>query len=429
MDHKMSHRNNDNITLEQIHLGTDVVYTPDKEPGLNGNILVTGGTGAGKTVSIMEPLLMHGLINSNGIISMTKRRLVKEYQDMFRKRGYTVKHLNMAQPEKSTICFDPLQYIRCEDDIHNLSNSIVNCDPERHQTSHQDPYWDDSAMVLLDALVAIALMTVTDHNATMADVLKLYEKACPREGSVSIQTDLDSLLEEIERKAPDCYAVRKWHVYRCLPYRTGSCVYSSLAVPLEQMFSEECREMIERLPSIDFREFADQKSILFVSASPVSISSYRYINLFWSTAFKELLEYANERDDMHLPRKVRVCCDDFATGSPIPRFAEYISIFRECGISCVLLLQSETQLHQMYGEQASHTIINNCDLYVSMSSMDFDTAVSVSRRMDLPVKEILELPIEKLCVFRKGYKSLITQRYRTYDDPYYKQVHQLPKDR
>ena len=408
-------------TVERIYLGKNELFIPEEEHGLNGNILVTGGTGAGKTVSVMEPLLLHGTFDSNTIISLTKQRLVREYGKMLESRGYHIYCLNTQDPAKGNICFDPLQYICSEDDIQNLAHNIVMCNSEKKTNSRMDPYWDESAVTLLCALIAAAMML--DEKATMYDVLKLYEKAAPREDSYSIRTDLDDIMENIRSKAPDCFAARKWHVYSCLPYRTGSCVYSSLAAPLEQMFSESCRQMIADMPSIDFRKFAEEKSVLFIVASPVNMASYRYINLFWSTAFKELLEYAQESDDLRLPRKVRMCCDDFATGSVIPHFDEYISIFRECGVSCVLLLQSETQLNHMYGETSARTIINNCDTYISMSTMDYETAVSVSKRIDLPIKEVLEMPVDKICIFRKGHRAVIDRRYNTYDDPLYRKVH------
>ncbi|MBR3359213.1 MAG: type IV secretory system conjugative DNA transfer family protein [Solobacterium sp.] len=407
--------------MENIPLGRSTTFTPETETGLNGNILVTGGTGAGKTVSVMEPLLLHGTFDSNAIISLTKQRLAREYGRMLEERGYHVYYLNTQDPDRGNVCFDPVHYICSEDDIQNLAHNIVMCNSEKKTNSRMDPYWDESAVTLLCALIGIALML--NENATMYDVLKLYEKAAPREDSYSIRTDLDSEMERLAKLAPESFAVRKWHIYSCLPYRTGSCVYSSLAAPLEQMFSENCRRMIADMPSIDFRKFAEEKSVLFILASPVNMSSYRYINLFWSAAFKELLEYAQETEDQRLPRKVRMCCDDFATGSVIPHFDEYISIFRECGVSCVLLLQSETQLNNMYGEQAARTIINNCDTYISMSTMDYDTAVSVSKRIDLPVKEVLEMPVDKICIFRKGHRAVIDRRYDTYEDPLYLQVH------
>lgn len=56
-------------------------------------------------------------------------------------------------------------------------------------------------------------------------------------------------------------------------------------------------------------------------------------------------------------------------------FPEYISIFREKGMSLTILLQSEAQLHQMYGSDAI-TILDNCDSYVYLGGNNISTAKS-----------------------------------------------------
>ena len=80
--------------------------------------------------------------------------------------------------------------------------------------------------------------------------------------------------------------------------------------------------------------------------------------------FRTLFEAAEENADNCLKVPVHIICDDFACGSTINDFEEYISIFRAAGISVTLLLQSESQLSGMYGPIAATTIVNNCDTYV-----------------------------------------------------------------
>ena len=90
------------------------------------------------------------------------------------------------------------------------------------------------------------------------------------------------------------------------------------------------------------------QSTLSDNTEHVNPALHCFVNMFYAQAFKQLFEYAENRPDGVLPIPVHVLCDDFATGSRVLNFPEYISIFREKGISVTLLLQSESQLEQMY---------------------------------------------------------------------------------
>lgn len=133
--------------------------------------------------------------------------------------------------------------------------------------------------------------------------------------------------------------------------------------------------------------------------------------MFYAQAFKQLFEYAESRPDGVLPIPVHVLCDDFATGSRVMNFAEYISIFREKGISVTLLLQSESQLEGMYGADDATTIINNCDSYIYLGGMDLKTAQDVSMRLNVPLDEVLYMPIGQEILFRRGQRPIVTERY------------------
>lgn len=123
-----------------------------------------------------------------------------------------------------------------------------------------------------------------------------------------------------------------------------------------------------------------------------------------------------------LPVHVDILADDFATGCPVNMFEQYISIFREKGLSCTLLIQSESQLSSLYGPDKSTTIINNCDTIVYMGSMDLDTGRNISLRANRPLDEILYMPIGDEILFRRGQKPIFTRRYNIFENEMYKKV-------
>lgn len=158
---------------------------------------------------------------------------------------------------------------------------------------------------------------------------------------------------------------------------------------------DEKRRLVARKPSIDFRKLATEKTVLFIICSPVKTSLYHFSNFIYDTAIKVLLSYAQEFEDGKLLRKVRLFFDDFGcTAAPIQSFAEHISIFRSAGLSAMLLIQSESMLQSIYGEEKATTILNNCASYVYFpGGMDRQTCKSVSEQMNMCLEGVMYAPV------------------------------------
>lgn len=414
------------MVADRMILGENVIYSTDcNETGLNNNVLVCGSSGCGKTMSISEPRLLE-THHTSLIATVTKRRIVNKYKSVFEKRGYVVEDLNFIHPLESNVSYDPLQYISSYSDITFLAESIVRANP-RKDKSNADPYWDEAATSLLSAEIAYTLMT--KDNATFADVLELHDGIDFRECGGQIATSLDHKFEYLAEKDPSCFAISCWKSFHQLPIKTASCVFGTLNTTIDTIFSPELRKMIATEKKIDFEKMATQKTILFVSTSAVNPSLHCFINIFYAQAFKTLFEYAESLPSGKLPIPVHILCDDFAIGSRILNFPEYISIFRENQISVTLLVQSESQLESMYGCEDATTIINNCDTYLYMGGMDLKTGRSISERLNVPLEDVLYMPIGQICIFRRGQKPIISSRYDILKDKQFQEITQAYEEK
>lgn len=404
---------------ERVILGENCCYSSDcNETGLNNNIIVCGGSGSGKTMSISEPRLLETKTSSL-ISTVTKRRIVTKYMPLFKERGYNVLDLNFVNPIESTCSYDPLKYVASYSDITFLAKSIVKADPQKDRSS-ADPYWDEAAISLLSAEIAYILMT--NDKATFADVLELHDSLTIDEGGSTIRTSLDDQFDYMASEYPTCFAVSCWKSFKSLSIKTAGCVFGTLNTTIDTIFSPELREMMVTKPQVDFELMATEKTILFVTTSAVNPALHCFVNMFYAQAFKQLFEYAESSQNGVLPVPVHVLCDDFATGGRVLNFAEYISIFREKRISVTLLLQSESQLEQMYGTGNATTIINNCDSYIYLGGMDIKTAQNISLRLNVPIDEVLYMPIGQEILFRRGQRPIITRRYDIQKDELYKRI-------
>lgn len=406
---------------DKMILGEGVIYSTDcSQTGLNNNVLVCGASGCGKTMSITEARLLE-TFHSSVIATVTKRRIVDKYKPVFRRRGYIVEDLNFINPSESDVAYDPLEYVDSYADIRFLAESIVRADPQKDK-SNADPYWDHAAISLLSAEIAYIMMT--EEDATFDDVLELHDCITFEERSDRMETSLDTLFEIMEKTNPGSFAVSCWRSFRQLPIKTASCVFGTLNTTIDTIFSPELRAMIARKKKVDFEKLANRKTILFISTSAVNPALHNFINMFYAQAFKQLFEFAESRLSGRLPIPVHVVCDDFATGSRILNFPEYISIFREKGVSVTLLVQSESQIERMYSPADATTIINNCDTYLYMGGMDLTTARHISERLNAPLEDVLSMPVGQEFIFRRGQKPIATKRYDILQNEMYRKITQ-----
>jgi hypothetical protein len=73
----------------------------------------------------------------------------------------------------------------------------------------------------------------------------------------------------------------------------------------------------------------------------------------------------------------------------------------------------------MYGSYNATTILNNCDSYVYLGGMDLKTAQDISLRLNIPLEEVLYMPVGKEYVFRRGMRPIATMRYDVRKHPIY----------
>lgn len=389
-------------------LGKNVSFSADPSvSGINSNTLVIGGTDTGKTMSIEEPELIH-TYDRSVIVTMTKQKLVRRYSQMFASRGYEIKVLNFADPSSSTCSFDPMHYLHSDSDIRNLASTIVKCDS--YGNKNIDPYWDNAAISLLSSLIALVRYGTKKPNFT--DVLDLFHHMESNVDDYGISSsNINHMFTHLASIDPDNYALHGWKAYNNLSVRTASCVFSVMAAAMENVFTPEIEQIIKIERDIDFSDLGKKRTALFIITSPFSVAMNHFVSILYSTAFKELFEYAETMDNGILPVPVHVFCDDFATGAPIDRFPEYISIFREKGVSVTILCQSESQLKSLYDENGATTIINNCDTYVYLGGMDLQSARSVSERMNIPLEDVLYMPVGQIFICRRGMRPIKTVRY------------------
>lgn len=383
----------------------------------NGNVLVVGISGCGKSTSVLLPTLAR-MENGNPVLSFAKEADAYATARYLSSRGYTVRILNVAHPEQSTVSCDPMTSIESYEDIDALAGCIVNGVIRRSS----DDYWQAKARRLLTGLIAAAFM-LSDVGSFpgMPDVLRLFDRLIPMVDGDGISTQADGQFELLRHADPQCLAVREFDSWHSLPNRTASCVRDTLAAALGTMFPEAVRRMLGERDPLDIPGFAAGKEALILITSAVDPAQQYYANLVFRDLIRRLLRHAAQCPGGELPREIRFLFDDMSCTAPIQGLAHDLSLFRAAGMSAVIFLQSEEQLDAVYKEEAP-IIRQNCAAYAYFpGGFDDRSCEIVSKRMGLPYEDILYAPMGKVFIMRTGARPVHIPRYPTLESREYRE--------
>ena len=133
-----------NKKYEQQPIEQNKILTQNVCIGLNGkkhrrnlNVLVCGGSGAGKTRFYCKPNVMQ--CNTSMVILDPKGEIVRDTGKLLKKKGYEVKVLDLINMEKSH-CYNPFVYLKNDNDVQKLvTNLFKSTTPKGSQSN--DPFW------------------------------------------------------------------------------------------------------------------------------------------------------------------------------------------------------------------------------------------------------------------------------------------------
>ena len=404
------------MKLDPIVLGKDYILDGNEVGSLrpNDNILIDGISGCGKSKSILFPTMAR-MKHMNPVGLYAKEKDAYHMAAYMQSKRYQIEFLNINSLVKSTVFFDPVYYLDSYGDIEGFSTAVVNNVLEKTV----DAFWNANAIQLLNSLTAGAKML--HRNPGMADVLELFDKTAFPEREYN-GSSLDDIFYRIETLYPDCYAVREYFSWRAMPEKTAASVRATLKGALNAVFPEDIRNMMKDKPQVDFQKLGSKKMALFIITDAAERWQEYYTNLFWYTCIRQLRKIADASPGCHLIRPVRLYFDDFACTSAIKDFDKNISLFRSSGISCMILLQSQTQLESIYGADKAAIIRQNCPVQLYFpGGLDDNSCELVSKKMDLPLEDVLYAPIGNIFVMASGRNPAVIPRYSTFQSKEYRE--------
>ena len=195
-----------NIILSQnMRIGLNA-----KKHRRNLNILVVGGSGAGKTRFYAKPNIMQ--CNTSFIIADPKGEMLRSTAPLLLEKGYDVKVFNLINPFDSD-GYNPFVYIRNDEDVIKLiTNLIQNTTPKNAQQN--DPFWEKSEIALDTALMLYLLHEAPPEEQNFEMLMFLIENASVMEEDEEYQSPVDMLFQGLEEENPEHIAVKQYKIFK-----------------------------------------------------------------------------------------------------------------------------------------------------------------------------------------------------------------------
>lgn len=333
-----------------------------KKTNLNNNVLIIGGSGAGKTFFEVKPNIMQ--MHSSFIITDPKGEILRSTGAMLKNNGYNVKVINLLEMEHSN-CYNPFSYIREETDVLKLITNLISNTTPKNAASN-DPFWEKAEGMFLQALFYYVWLEEPPAKRNFETVLKLMGEAeVAQKGKPSPLDVRMKFLEEASPLGENHPAVKQYN--KCMR-GAGDTVRSIIISANSRLATLENKQVL-RLLSKDELNIAElgigvngdgmTKTALFC-VIPDSDKTYNFIiGLLYTQIFQELYYQADFNYGGQLPIHVTFMLDEFANVALPDDYCSLLSTMRSREISSVIIIQNLAQIKALF-KDTWETVTGNC---------------------------------------------------------------------
>lgn len=343
----------------------------------NLNVLVVGGSGAGKTRFYAKPSLMQ--CNTSFIVADPKGEMLRSIAPLLIENGYDIKVFNLIEPENSD-GYNPFVYIRKDEDVIKLiSNLIQNTTPKNAQQN--DPFWEKSEIALDSALMLYLLHEAPPEEQTFEMLMFLIENAATveDEDESGYQSPVDILFQGLEEEKPEHIAVRQYKIFKQASGKTAKSILISAAVRLAAFNLPEIAKMTS-YDNLDIGTLGERKRAIFC-VIPDNDNSFNYlVGMLYTQAFQALYFNADNNHGGELPIPVHIVMDEFANVALPDNFERILATMRSRRISVSIIIQNMAQLKALF-KDSWENITGNCDTLLYLGGNEQSTHEYISKML------------------------------------------------
>lgn len=345
----------------------------------NYNTIIIGGPGSSKTTGFVYPNLLEA--SANYIVLDPKGEVYRNTGKYLEDKGYTVKVLNLKNPELSWQ-YNPFAYIRkdyADDDIQRLVTGIYKATTAPNAQT-LDPFWDEAGKMLLSALMYLLYYFGAEEEKNFPTVMGLIRAGrIENSDDDTIGSPLDILFEGIEARYPNHICVRYYKNATSGAGKTQQSVQITLLARLQKFELSSIADMMSD-DELELEKLASEPTALFC-VIPDNDTSYNFIvSLLYIQLFLLLYDIADDKYHGRLPRFTHFIMEEFANVHTPDDFLSILGTCRSRNIGCAIILQNLSQLKAKYKE-GWENIIGQCDELFYLGGNEKSTHEYVSQML------------------------------------------------
>ena len=352
-----------NLLLTQNFRMSQEVYKHQR----NLNVLVAGGSGAGKSRTYAVPNILQcsqAESKKGGgcsiVVTDPKGELLRKTGGLLERMGYEVRVFDLINPDTS-FCYNPFCYVHDDKDVLKLINNLIrNTTPKGSQAS--DPFWEKSETALLQALMLYLLHEAPPEEQNFPMIMEMLGSAHVKEEDEEYQSPLDILFERLEMRKPDSIAVKQYQIYKQAAGKTAKSILISVGVRLAAFNLKEIANLT-CTDELDLASIGEKKVALFCCIPDADTSLNYLVGMIYSNLFQTLYFVADRKYGGRLPVPVHCIMDEWPNVALPDDFDKILATMRSRAISCSIIIQNMAQMKALF-KDSWESLVGNCDEFL-----------------------------------------------------------------
>ena len=337
----------------------------------NLNACIIGSSGSGKTRFWLTPQLLQA--HSSYVCVDPKGGVLSQVGAFLQRRGYKVKVFNSIDFSKS-MHYNPLSYIHNEADILKFVDTLIA--NTKGEGKEGDPFWTKAETLLYCALIAYIIFEAPAEDRNINTLVDMISGMDVKEDDESYMNAVDYMFKGLEKRKPDCFAVKQYKKYKLASGKTAKSILISCGSRLAPFDIAQLREIMS-YDELELDRIGDRKTAVFFTISDTTPTYNFIVALAFSQMFNLLCERADNVHGGRLPHHVRVLWDEAANTGQVPSLEKLVAVIRSREVSLCLFYQQYAQCKAIYKDNAE-TILGNMDSVIFLGGRESSTIKEIS---------------------------------------------------
>ncbi|MFA6924739.1 MAG: type IV secretory system conjugative DNA transfer family protein [Bacteroidales bacterium] len=324
------------------------------------NAMCIGGTGTGKSTIVLIPSLFS--MRGSFITHDPSGELFSKTSGFLKQKGYEVKVLNFANPHIS--CgYNPIFRATTSSEINKVSNMLI--ETTLGSGKAKDPFWSLQGKSLLTMLISI-LKTKDSEYQNLYNVRQLLNQLGGSPQGV------DKLFSE--NADPVLFSEYKSFISHDDKLVSGVVATCKAAL---QLFSDDSVARVTSFDNLDFMEFRNKPTVLFIQNS---VADQKYYSVLTSLFFEQFFSFLLGRFPNDDEQDIFLLIDECSSLN-LPTLPLAIANVRKHRAGAMLLLQDYNQLIHNYGKPDADGIRANCFLKMYFTGQSLETCKELEQTL------------------------------------------------